>query len=134
MHNLIRKLRDAVVITVSWGILWAALGAVIGLVIGVFNPNSIDPGEHPTGMAWILARVGAISGFIFSVLLFIFERQKTLAELPLFRAVLWGVLASAVFPLLTILERATTTCPFGAISAMVSVAIARGIALRRRSA
>ncbi|MGH8004894.1 MAG: hypothetical protein ACRECJ_09255 [Limisphaerales bacterium] len=131
MRNLLRKFRDVIGVGLIWGTVWPATGALLFWFIGIIAPGKTGSDVTAIEMALILARVGFVSGVIFGILLSIFERRKTLAEIPLFRAVLWGVLASALFPLLTIPERALTACPLGAISALASAAIARTAALRR---
>jgi hypothetical protein len=60
------------------------------------------------------------------------EHGKAIRNISLARAALWGLLGSAVFPILT--QRADQvfwTCPFGAVIAMALVAIARKASLSR---
>ena len=130
--KLFRRLRGALGVGVTWGVLWALIAFVIGLLIGVFDPDSIDAGESPLMMAAIVGTVGFVCGLIFSAILALAENRKTLRDLSPWRAAIWGMLGSAALPLLTGMQDsvALNTVPLGAIFAAGSVAIARRAALR----
>jgi hypothetical protein len=130
--KLLRRLRGALGVAITWGVLWALIALVIGLVVGVLDPDSIDPGESPLMMSAIVGTVGFVCGLIFSAILSLAENRKTLRDLSPWRAGLWGMIGSAALPLLTGMQDsvALNTVPLGAIFAAGSVAIARRAALR----
>lgn len=132
MAELVRRLRGALGIGVTWGVLWAAIGVVLALTIGVVDPEDIDPGEGPARVAAIFGLVGFLSGLGFAGLLSLAERRRTIAQLSLGRVALWGVLGGAAIPLLmgTDGSMGWVTGPMGAIFATASVAAARRRALR----
>ena len=66
MKELIRRLRGALGIGLTWAALWVVLGSVLMLVIGIVDPDQIDPGEGPAKALPILALVGFLSGLAFS--------------------------------------------------------------------
>lgn len=127
MSALLRKMRGVMGISLTWGILWAAIGYAVAGVIGVMDPNSIDPGESPILLGAMTGFVGLISGAGFGILLSFAESQKTILELSLSRAAIWGILGSAALPLLTGMQDVLLfmTCPLGAAFAASSVAIAQ---------
>ena len=127
VNSLLRKLRGALGIGLTWGVLWAAIGFLTGVIIGIVDPDSIDPGESPLIAGAIVGVVGFISGVGFSVLLSLTEARKSIRDLSPARAALWGMLGAAALPLLTGMpnQLALITCPLGAVFAGVSVAIAR---------
>jgi hypothetical protein len=119
-------MRNVLKISLLWGIAWALLAAAAAVVIGIVRPQEIDAGEGPIDVAPILGRVGLIAGAAFALLLAIAERGRRMSEIPFLRAVLWGTIAAALYPLLTdrVLE-VFVLAPFGALLAWAHVAIAR---------
>ncbi len=118
------------------GLLWApAWAAIFTLLIGIpsiFIPIRGDAG--PIRMIAIIAWVGLVSGALFGVVLSFAESRKSVGDLSLVRAALWGILASAVFPLVT--DRADQvfwTCPLGLITSVILIAVARNAELRERN-
>jgi hypothetical protein len=131
MNPLLRKLRGVIGTGLAWGTAWATIMAFAGVVVGVLRPEEIDPGEGPIVVGTIMGMVGFISGVAFGALLSFAERRKTILELSPGRAAMWGILASAVLPLLTGRADAVfVLCPLGAACAAASVAIARRAELR----
>ncbi len=132
MTDFIRRLRGALGIGVTWGVLWVAFGLVLGLIIGVFRPEEIDPGEGPGKVLPIFALVGFLSGLGFAGVLSLAERRRTIHELSLGRAALWGLLGGVAIPLLmgTDGSMGWVTGPMGAIFAAASLATARRGMLR----
>ena len=129
MDVFLRKLRGVVATGLIWCPFWAALFAVLVSMIAIFLPIRGDVG--PIRMITTIGWVGFVSGGLFGILMSFAESGKAIRSLSLGRAALWGILGSAVFPLLT--DRADQvfwTCPFGAVVAMSLVAIARKAALR----
>lgn len=79
-----------------WMLLWASFGAVLsGTVARLIDPAVIGPGEGPADVVRILAGVGVVAGAAFGVLLAVAERGRILAEVPVLRVLLWGVLAGS---------------------------------------
>ena len=132
MTDLVRRLRGALGIGVTWGVLCATIGLVLGLVVGVVSPDQIDPGEGPGKVAAVLGLVGFLSGLGFAGLFFVAERRRTIHELSLGRVALWGLLGAAAIPLLTGADPSVglITGPMGALFATTSVVTARRGALR----
>jgi hypothetical protein len=123
MNVPLRMLRNVLGISLTWGILYAALFALIGLVIFIVDPADVGPGEGPLDVALIIGRVGLMSGLIFALLTVL---GRPVRELTLGRAAMWGVLASAVYPLLTgRIPEMLVLCPVGAMLGMATGALAR---------
>ena len=88
-------IRRAILMGLAWGLVWAPVAVLVGTQI-------VDPDNSMDEM-WVA--IGAYPGFlcavVFSALLGIGERGRTLDELPLARAGVWGALAGlivGVFP------------------------------------
>jgi len=124
MGVYIRKLRGVIGVALIWAPAWVVLFfATVGSIIAVLGGGS-DVG--PFRMMAIIGWVGFVSGVIFAFLMSFAENGRAIRNISLARAALWGILGSAVFPILT--QRADQvfwTCPFGAVVAMALVAIAR---------
>jgi hypothetical protein len=131
MNIYFRKLRGVLGIALIWTPVWVALFfALIGTIMVVFNPGG-DSDVGALRMTVVIAWVGFVSGVIFAVLLAYAENGKALGNLSLARTALWGILGSAIFPLLTgRANQVIWTCPFGAIIAVVLVTLARKAELR----
>ena len=127
MNKFLRRLRGVLGTGLTWGVLWAVIGLAVGLIVGVVDPDSIDPGEEPPIIAAFVGIGGFISGVTFGTILSIAERgRKSILDLSLSRAALWGILGAAAVPLLAgKIDQLIITCPLGAVFAMGSVAIAR---------
>ena len=131
MSVYFRKLRGVICIGMTWGILWGAIFAVLARIVEAYDPNQIDPGEEPIRLAAIIGWVGLVSGGVFGLLLSVAENGKSIRNLSLMHAALWGILSSAVFPLLIQREdQVFWTCPLGAIVAMALIVLARKAELR----
>jgi hypothetical protein len=84
--------------------------------------SDVSTGTIVSTIAW----VGFVSGSIFGTLLSLTENGKAILDISLRRAALWGMLSGAVFPLLTGRgNQVFWTCPFGALAAIIVLAIAR---------
>ena len=113
---------------IGWMVAWGAFGAALSVVAGIVDPGALDPGEGPVDLARTLGSVGGGTGVVFGLALAIAERRKTIAEASLLGALLWGIVAGAVLPLLLpSIENSviTNTCPLAALSAVLSVTLAR---------
>lgn len=122
-----KLLRDLLAVGLIWGILWAALAMIVGTIIGFIDPDQIDPGEEPLVLAPMIGLVGFICGVAFGALLSIAERRKPFLDPPLIRGTMWGILVAAALPLVAgkDIGNMLVTVPVGAVSALVSLAIAR---------
>lgn len=126
MSIQLRKLRGVIGISLIWGILWATVFAVIVTIIGIVDPDSIDPGEEPAIIAAMGGAIGIVSGVIFGILLAVAESGRELSNFSLLRPALWGMLSSAMFPLLAgKYEQVFVMCPIGIVVALALVVIAR---------
>lgn len=132
MNKWLRKARGVVGMGLLWGTVWAALMTAFGFGVMVVDPASIDPGEHPIVLGALMGLVGFVSGAGFGLLLSLTERKKSILNLSLGRAALWGMAGAAVIPLVTPTPNALLfiLCPIGAACASASVAIARRAELR----
>ena len=132
MTDLVRRLRGALGIGVTWGVLWAAIGLVLGSIVGVVRPDQIDAGEGPGRIAAVLGFAGFLSGLGFAGLFSLAERPRTIHEVSLGRVALWGLLGAAPIPMLTGADPSVglITGSLGALFATASVATARRGALR----
>src|SRR5688572_32475072 len=127
MNGILRRLRGAIGVGVTWAVLWVLLGS---LVLGAFmliDPADIGPGEGASQVLPIFALVGFLSGTGFAALLAFSERAKKLTELSLWRVGLLGALGSVAIPWLLGADKGEgwLTGTFGAAFAAGSVAIAR---------
>ena len=127
MSGLLRRLRGAVGIGITWGVLWVGVGFALSAVISAIHPGDIGPGEGLGVALPILGLVGFLSGLGFAAFLTIAERKTRLSELSLARVALWGLLGSAAIPLLmgTDGSMGFLTGPMGSLFATVSLALAR---------
>jgi len=132
MRGVLKRLRGALGVGLTWGAAWGAIFAAIGLIAWIFDPESIDPGEGPTVIIGTGAILGLVSGAVFSGLLVLAERGKELRDLSTARVALWGAVATAVFPLLTPADNSMLffLCPMGAALAAGSVWAAKRALLR----
>jgi len=146
MSELFRKIRGALGVGTTWGVMWAAIGAVIGLIIEWTNPSMFYFVNPVVEWAIGMGMYGAVSGFGFAGLLSLREGRKMLSDLSLKRVALWGVLGSAAVPLvfswmgmfaagttvLDIVAAMGVTSLLGGIFAPGSVAIAKRAELQAR--
>jgi hypothetical protein len=129
MSAYLRKLRAILMISLIRGPDWAAMFTVFLYILQIFLPPDGDVGT--VRLLSIIAWVGLVSGAIFGLLLALNESGKAVQNLSLLRVMMWGIVSSAVYPVVT--QRANQvfwTCAFGAIAAVALVAIARVADLR----
>lgn len=98
--KLWRKLRGVVGFGLTWGTLWGAIGAGIGFIVGLVNPEAWVVTNPVIEWAVGMGLYGLVSGMGFAGLLSIGEARKRIQELSLPRVAMWGVLGSALVPLL----------------------------------
>ena len=126
MSGYIRKLRGRLSISVIWGAVSAVFFGALITGVAILRPQDIDPGEGPIRAASILGGVGLLAGFIFAIILALAESGKSIREVALSRVAVWGVIASALFPLSTRRQdQGFVLCPIGALLALAIVAITR---------
>jgi hypothetical protein len=127
MKKLVRWIRGAVGIGVTWAALWVVVGAVVMSVVKVFHPEDIGPGEGFARAAAILSTLGFLSGIGFATVFSLAERKRTLRELSLVRVAVWGALGSVAIPVLmgTNGSMWPLVAFLGATFSTASVAIAR---------
>jgi hypothetical protein len=126
MSTAVRKLRGVSALGLTWALLWTALFAGLVGVTGLLRPQDIEPGERWFEIAPVGALVGLASGIGFGLLLALAENGNAIRHVPLVRAAMWGILASAAFPVLTgRVSMIVLLCPFGAAVAIASFAISR---------
>ena len=107
--------------------------ALLVTIIGMIDPRVIGEGEGPLDVMIIVGGTGAAAGLVFGLLLLVAEHRSALADIPLVRAVLWGVAAGAAVRLLGVTDAVfSNLVVLGALAAVVTVALAR--ATRRRVA
>lgn len=136
MDRIVRTVRGAVGVGVTWAAMWAVVGLLIGVGMRLARPQDLGPGEHPITIAVVFGVVGLLSGAIFAIVMAIAERRRTLGELSVPRAAGWGALASVLLPLLTSMDNGMIVifAPLGAMVAATSVALAKRHARRELAA
>lgn len=132
MSTMLRRLRGALGVAVTWSVACAALFVGAFVITRVFDPGSIDPGEGPARVAGIGAVLGFATGAAFAALLAIADRKRNIGQLSVGRAALWGALGTAAFPVFTSMNLSLVfiICPVGAALAAASVAVAKRAALK----
>lgn len=80
--------------------------------------------------------VGFMCGLVFAVLATLRDRGQPIADVPLTRVIVWGIVVAALVPVLTgkVVPEVLVIAPLGALSALVSVAIMRRWAALRPAA
>lgn len=127
MKKFLRKCRGILGFGATWGVAWGLIFAALGVIVGIVDPDSIGPGEDPLHVGWYGAVFGFVSGAAFSLVLSLAESRRTIRELSAGRAAVWGIVGTALFPLLTPVDNSMLIilCPIGAGLAAASVALAK---------
>ena len=132
-----RRLRAALMLALTWGVMWAAIAAIIA-VIEYAGPLAADGVTgaimSAVGMQALAGFVaGAICGVLFSLLLAAFQRRGRLETLSLLRVGLLGALATGWLGLLygdaffAPALAATTSLPLALASLALSSALLGGV-------
>ena len=100
MTRFLRRLRGLLGVGITWGTLWAAIGAGVGVVVGLVFPDAWDGANPIVEWAIGMGLYGLVSGLGFGLFLSLRDGRKTILELSMRRAVLWGVLGAVAVPLL----------------------------------
>ena len=144
MNRLARRLRGLLGVGVTWGALWSVIGAGVGLVLGVVAPEVWGWTDRLFEWTIGMGLYGLVSGVGFGSVLSLREGRKTVLDIPLRRAAIWGVVGAAAVPLLFgalgAFEVGTTTAEvlgailvtgvLGGTFAPAAIAIARRAELR----
>ena len=136
MDRIVRTIRGAIGVGVTWAALWALFGFLFALMVRIVSDEPFGPGENELTAAIVFGIVGFLSGSLFALVMAIAERRRTLSELSVGRAAGWGALASAALPLLTTIDNGMLVifAPLGAVFAATSVALAKREARRELAA
>lgn len=129
MNQIVRRLLGVVCISAGWGAVWTAVFAGLVAGVGFLRPQDLDSGEGVVPAAGIGLLVGCVSGTFFGGLLAFAENQRQLRDLSLLRMAIWGMIAAAVWPLVTEVDNRMVfiLCPLGAAWACVSVGAGRSV-------
>ena len=90
MKKLLRRVRAALVLGVTWAITWGGVGGLI--MEGIFDRHGRILDMWPQ----TLAIPGFLGGVIFSIVLWATEGRRRFEELSVGRAAAWGALAGLV--------------------------------------
>lgn len=101
MSNILRRLRGIFGMGLVWSFVWAVAGAAIGafesFVLGRAPPQLGPRIVVASSVQW--ATYGFVLGTLFTIVLAIAERRRTLEQLSTWRLAVWGALAGTVLPL-----------------------------------
>src|SRR5688500_15985383 len=100
MSRLVRWLRGALSIGVTWAVLWMVFGTLLFIVFELVQPEDIDAAEGLVAVLPLFGLIGFLSGLGFAALLSLAERRHQVSALSLGRVALWGALGSASIPLM----------------------------------
>lgn len=127
MHTWLRRLRGMLGVSAIWALGFGLFFALVSMVAGAVDPDSIDAGEDPLTLGLFGARLGALGGVIFSVLLSSANRRTLLRDLSVRGAALCGAVGAAALPVLAgaDLGNAVLLAPVGAGLAAAAVAVAK---------
>lgn len=131
MGNVLKRLRGALVVGVVWGAVWAVVGG--GIMEGIVDPR----GEIADMWPQLFGITGFLGGVIFSGLVGLAGRRRSLDEFTLaefaglgaFAGVLLGVLTMALFG--TPVGFTVVTLAGSALAASASLGVARWAGVRR---
>lgn len=134
MKKWLRRIRAAVTMGLLWAVPWAVVAVLIGLVV--------DPNESMDEMWWVIgAYPGFLGGVLFSVVLAIAERRRSLSELSIRRFGAWGAAAGLVIGVLPFMLGTPSadldvarlaTVVMGSFTLMSALSAAGSLALARR--
>jgi hypothetical protein len=135
MKKLLRRIRGAVGMGLTWALVWAPVAVLIGLFV---DPDGSMDEMWPA----IGAYPGFLGGVVFSIVLAIAARRRRLEDLSLPRVAAWGAAAGLLVGALpfTIGEPTTdrpvwllATVVIGTITLLSAVSAAGSLALARRA-
>jgi hypothetical protein len=102
MRNWLARIRGAVLMALTWAVIWAPFGPLAGMIL--------DP-DGRMDEPWVLvgAGPGFLCGLIFSTVLAITERHRSIQELSPARVAVWG--AAGGFLLMMLLNTSLLGTP-----------------------
>ena len=134
MKKWLKRIRAAVTMGLLWAVPWAVVAVLIGLVV--------DPDESMDEMWFLIgAYPGFLGGVLFSIVLAIAERRRSLSELSVRRFGAWGAAAGLVIGVLPFLLGTPSpdinvarlaTIVIGSFTAMSAVSAAGSLAIARK--
>ena len=134
MKKWLRRIRAAVTMGLLWAVPWAVVAVVIGMVV--------DPDGSMDEMCPLIgAYPGFLGGVVFSIVLSIAERRRSLSELSVRRFGAWGAAAGLVIGVLPFLLGTPSaeidvarlaTVVIGSFTVMSAASAAGSLALARR--
>jgi hypothetical protein len=101
--TIFRRLRGVIGTAVTWALGWAGVGIVHGSILFLWSrrdgrlPN-ITWFDFVSNQMQLLGMLGAATGSVFALGLWLGERGNTATKLTVGRAAAWGVLAAAAYP------------------------------------
>lgn len=117
MRQWLRRARGAIGMGVLWALVWAPVAVLIGTQI-------IDPTDAHDEMWWIVGALpGFLSGVVFSAVLGVAARRRSLSELSIVRVGAWGALAGVLIGVLPFFLGDTDGRPWIGLAATVVVSI-----------
>jgi ABC-type polysaccharide/polyol phosphate export permease len=96
----LRRARGVLGTAVVWRIPWFVMGGAVGLY-GIANDPTKGRASDMRFVGWMAlgwALWGFLSGAIFALAVAVLERRRTLAQLSVRRAALWGALGAVALP------------------------------------
>ena len=134
MKRWLRKIRGAVGMGLAWAVGWFGVGAVVGTGTAIWLGGPIYGIAGSLAFGW--ARWGFVGGVLFSGILSVTERRRSLADLSSARLTLWGALGGLLIAIPAVVSVGFT--PFslipGSIAVLLGAISARGtLALARRA-
>jgi hypothetical protein len=106
MHRF-RRLRGILGLSLAWGIAWIPLGMIVAVAESMAYGRSVDIGRLLANAPRV-ALIGAVCGFVFSLILAGLERRRTFDNLSAARTAIWGIGAALIIPTLAVIAD-----PFG---------------------
>jgi len=104
---MIRRVIAVITLAILWALEWVLLGAFFGVYQFYFWENYaiLDP-PFWAGPFWTVvlvtaisfAKVGALSGALFALVLALAERRQSVDKLRLTRVILWGIIGAWLIP------------------------------------
>jgi hypothetical protein len=127
MYRLLRRIRGATGIAITWAFAWSFVGSIPRWVFG-FKPDAPLP--------LIFGVLGLLAGLAFSGVLILAEGRRPLERLSIPRFAAWGaiggVLLSAVFTRMASLSAADAAMIVPTFAAASALCAAGSLALARR--
>jgi hypothetical protein len=127
MTSLLRRLRGALGLALTWSVVWTVLGGLLAGATYLLFPQDFDPGETVPVIIGLFALLGFLAGLGFAAVLTFAERRHQLTQLTVWRGALWGAIGAVGSQLLLggALSMVLILAPLGALLGAASFAVAR---------